>query len=548
MRSATLQTFTKTLRAGARAALSHLPGQRPGAVVVELSGAIAPRAERPRFFGLPLRPPGQRAAPSLESLGEALDALAAAPWVTRVVLRFEGMSADSATAYALRRRVEALREAGKHVVAYLSEIEWTSYYVATAASEIVAPPSADLALRGLGVSVTFLRDALAKVGVRFEKLAIDEYKNAFDGLTRSEMSAAHREQLEALLDGFLAHYTAAIAARRGLTAERVREILDLGLTSAEQARAEKLLDRVAYEDEVITADHKTYGEVARALGARVPPLSKRVALITLTGTIVTGRSRGLPLPFPGAGGRTAGSETLARALRAAAADPATAAVVFLVDSGGGSALASDLIAREVKRLRDRKPVVGVMGAVAASGGYYVLAPATRIIAAPTTITGSIGVITGKMVLADLFERAGVRAERVERGRYAFLLDPSRPLGDDERALLTRANHEIYERFLAAVAEGRKLDRDRVHELGRGRVWSGAAAHERGLVDELGDLDTALARARELGGLPEGAPVWEVPAPEELVLPSADPEAMVRAFLPLARETSWVLLPARFRVG
>ena len=548
MRSASIQTFAKTLRAGARAALSHLPGARPSAVVVELSGAVVPRTERPRFFGLPIRPPGQRAAPSLESIGEALDALAAAPWVSRVVFRFEGMSADPATAFALRRRIEALGAAGKQTVAWLSEVEWTSYYVASACAEIVAPPSADIGLRGLGVSITFLRDALDKIGVRFEKLAIDEYKNAFDGLSRSEMSPHHREQLEALLDGFLAHYTGAIAARRGLTPERVREIVDLGITSAEQARAEKLLDRVAYEDEVIGPDHRAYREAARFLGARVPALGKRIALVTLNGTIITGRSRGLPLPVPGAGGRTAGSETLARALRAAASDPSTAAVVFLVDSGGGSALASDLIAREVKRLAEKKPVVGLMGAIAASGGYYVLAPATQIIAAPTTITGSIGVITGKVVLADLFARAGVRAERVERGRYALLLDPSRPLGDEDRALLARSNQEIYERFLATVAEGRKLSRDRVNEIGRGRIWSGAAAKERGLVDELGDLDTALALARKLGGLPEGAPVWEVPAPEEMVLPSADPDAMVRALLPLARETSWVLLPARFRVG
>jgi protease-4 len=419
--------------------------------------------------------------------------------------------------------------------------------VASATKEIVAPESAEIGLRGLGLSVTFMRDALAKVGVRFEKLAIDEYKNAFDTLVRQEMSPAQREQLEALLDRFYQHYTSAIAEGRGLSAERVRALLDEGITSAPRAQAEKLIDHLAYEDEVIASDHRTLAETRRFLGARTPGLGKRVALITLAGTIVTGRSRSMPLPLPGAGGRTAGSETLVRALRAAGSDKATAAVVLFVDSGGGSALASDLIWREVRRLRDQKPVVAVMGSMAASGGYYVLAPATRVIAAPTTITGSIGVLTGKLVLEDLFARVGLHAEEVRRGRYALMYDPARPLGDEERELLRRANEEIYDRFVARVAEGRRLSTERVRELAKGRIWSGADALDRGLVDELGDLETGFARARELANLGPDAPIWDVPAPEEMVLPSGDAEAMVEALVPLARETSWLLLPVRLRV-
>jgi protease-4 len=543
--AATLQTAAHAARALAKNIAARLPGARPAAVVVELTGHVVPRAERPRFFGLPI--PGRAPAPSLEHLEGDLDALARAPWVKRVVLRIEGLRADPATAYALRRRVAALRASGKETIALLTHLDWTAYYVASAAGQIIAPESAEVGLRGLGVSITFMRDALAKIGVRFEKLAIDEYKNAFDNFVRQEMSPAQREQLEALLDRFEAHYVGAVAEARGLSYERVREIVDQGISPAERARAEKLLDRVAYEDEVIDSEHRLLSDVKRFLGARVPALGgRRVALVALTGGIITGKSRRVPIG--GMGGHTAGSETLVRALRAAGADRATAAVALFVDSGGGSALASDLIGREVKRLRDKKPVVAVMGAVAASGGYYVLTHATRVIAAPTTITGSIGVLTGKLVLEDLYARWGLNAERVQRGKFALMQDPSRAYSEAERELLGRDNREVYDRFVARVAEGRRLTPERVNEIGRGRIWAGADALTIGLVDELGDLGTGIERARELGGLGPDAPVWDVPEPEELLLPSGDPDAFLASVGPVVNETSWLVLPARLRIG
>jgi protease-4 len=543
-----LQTALHSLRASAQNLLSHLPGERPSWVVVELAGHVTPRPERPRFLGLPITLPGQHRPPALEDLEDTLDALARAPWLRGVVLRFEALRADPATAYALRRRIAALRAAGKRTVAYLTQLDGTGYYVASAAAELCAPESAEIGLHGLGLSMTFMRDALARLGVRFEKLAVDEYKNAFDNLVRQEMSPAHREQLEVLLERFEAHSHAAIAESRGLTPAAVRALVDEGITSAARARAAGLLDRVAYEDEVVGADHKPVAEVRRFLGARPQALGgKRVAVVSLTGGIMTGASKRFPVPMPPLGGSTAGSETLVGALRNAGADERTAAVVLFVDSGGGSALASDLIGREVRRVKEKKPVVAVMGAVAASGGYYVLTHATRVIAAPTTITGSIGVLTGKLVLEDLYARWGLNAEQLSRGRYALLHDPARGLTDDERALLRRSNDEIYDRFVTRVADGRGLTKERVNELGRGRIWAGTDALANGLVDELGDLATGIARAKELAGLGPDAPVWDVPAPEELVLPGGDAEAMVAALAPLVRETSWLLLPMRLRL-
>jgi protease-4 len=537
----------RTLQAAARNALTHLPGERPAWVVVELGGHLAPRPERPRFLGLPIPPPGFVHRPSLPELTTTLDALARAPWLTGVLFRMEAFQADPATAFALRRAVVALRASGKRTVAYLTQLDWTGYYVASAAHEIVAPECADIELRGLGLSMTFMRDALAKAGIRFEKLAIDEYKNAFDNLVRQEMSPHHREQLEVLLERFEAHYTEAIGEGRGLAPAAVRALVDEGLTSAQRALDAKLVDRLAYEDEIVGPTHKALGEAARFLTTRVPPMrGGRVAVVSLTGNILTGKSRRLPAPI---GGKTAGSETLVRALRRALEDKSTRAVVLFVDSGGGSALASDLIGREVRRVREHKPVVAVMGAVAASGGYYVLTHASRVVAAPTTITGSIGVITGKLVVDELFARWGLNAQQVRRGRYALLLDPATPLSDDERALLQRHNQEVYDRFVSRVADGRHLSVERVREIARGRIWSGSDALTHGLVDELGDLSTGIQRAKELGGLGPNAPVWDVEAPDEHLLPTpADAASVMAVVRPMLRETSWAILPAWLRIG
>ncbi len=545
-RLAALQTAVQAARAGARNALSHLPGERPPWVVVELSGVIVPRAERPRFFGLPVPIPvqGLHPRPSLEQITADLEALARAPWLTGVVFHIDALHVDPATAFALRQAIGALA-AAKRTMAYLTQIDLTGYYVASATAEIVVPESADVGLRGLGLSITFMRDALARFGVRFEKLAIDEYKNAFDTLVRQEMSPAHREQLEALLDRFVEHYAGAIGASRRLSPDTFRALIDEGITSAARAKEAGLVDRLAYEDEIVGDKHRPLAEAKRFLGARVPSIAGgRIAVVSLTGGIVPGKSRRFPM-----GGPIAGAETLVRALRAAAKDKQTRAVVFFVDSGGGSALASDLIWREVARIRDKKPIVAVMGAVAASGGYYVLTHATRVIAAPTTVTGSIGVLTGKLVAEDFFSRWGLHAEQIRRGRFALLLDPSKPLGEEDRALLRRANHEIYDRFVAKVADGRHLSIEKVREIARGRVWAGTDALSHGLVDELGDLETGIARARELAGLGPGAPVWNVEAPDEPVLPASLDEASLAAIAaPVLRETSWMVLPARFRIG
>ncbi|MEJ7730382.1 MAG: signal peptide peptidase SppA [Polyangiaceae bacterium] len=415
--------------------------------------------------------------------------------------------------------------------------------MASAAETVVVPESADIWLHGMAVSTVFFRDTLAKLGLRFEKLAIAEYKNAFDELVRQEMSQPQREQLEALLESMFSSWVEDVAQSRHLSAEAVRAAVDEGVTSATRARELGLIDRVAYEDEVLEEKAVTLDEAAQSLPVTTPMSRKRVAVVSLLGGIIVGQSRRSPTPVPVVGGVMAGSETIIRCLRAAAEDDSTAAVVLHVDSGGGSALASDLIWREVARLRAKKPVVGVMEGVAASGGYYVLAGCNRIVAAPQTITGSIGVLTGKLVLEGAYEKLGANPQLLSRGKFGLLFNPAHGFSTEERALMERYGREVYERFVARVAEGRSLTRERVDEIGRGRVWTGRDALTVGLVDELGDVETAVDRACELGGLAAGAPTWNVRAPAQMLLPTRnDPTTWQRTLGVLLEERALLLAP------
>ncbi|MBI3997915.1 MAG: signal peptide peptidase SppA [Armatimonadetes bacterium] len=259
-----------------------------------------------------------------------------------------------------------------------------------------------------------------------------------------------------------------------------------------------------------------------------------IGVVELIGGIVTGESRDVPAPLPFVGGRFAGAETVARAFRAAERHPGVRAVVFHVDSRGGSALASDQIWREVERIKGKKPVVAFMGNVAGSGGYYVSCGASRIIAQPATITGSIGVITGKMTAQGLFARLGLNREVVARGEAATIESGFRPFTPEQLERVRREMHAAYRRFVAKVGAGRGKPEADVEAIARGRVWTGRQALERGLVDELGDFTLAVRRAREMAGLPATAPVRTVTIspPQAAGVPSSARPTVVPAGAPL----------------
>lgn len=472
----------------------------PTWVVVDLTGPYPERAPTQPLQALMNR------TESLEALQKRAEALAKAGWLHGVLVRISEFTAGPATAHAIRGILKRLGE-HKRVVAHVPQLTMTTLIAASGAQEITAPESADVMLSGFAVEPTFLGAFLKKQGIEFENLRIKEYKAALTRFSEDQMDDHNREQLQAYLDAAEAAWVRDLAEGRGVTEDVARGWLDADFTSAQAMLDAGLLTKVAYEDELVGPGTRPLAAVIDLLGAQFDrPNAKadRIAVVPVVGTIVTGKSRNNPVPLPLLGGPQAGSDTVVAALKRAKADKTTKAIVVYVNSGGGSALASDLMHREI--VTSEKPVVVVMGEYAASGGYYLAAGADRIIASPYTVTGSIGVVSGKPVMQKFNERHGFKPEGVGR-ESALKYSASRPFTGEQRAQMHRGIQEIYDRFITRVAEGRGLSKERVNEIGRGRIWAGVDGLKLGLVDELGDLHTALQRAAELAGLSYDAPVW-----------------------------------------
>lgn len=454
--------------------------------------------------------------------------------VKGIVLTVPPLLTGWATARGLREILLGLRAAGKQVVVHLPRGGGNrEIYVATAADRVIVSPQGTLIALGLSIESRYLRPLLDKLGVGVEAYGRGEYKTAAEPMVRESMSEPQREQLTALLETIDRELVAAIASRRGGDEDEARSFLARGILRGEQAVAAGIADEVAYEDELPArlgcgpkerpaagARYLAYKE-ARFFG----PLRRRpyVAVVEIKGVIAD--------QSPGLGGRGAFLEPVVAALRTARADPRAVGVVLHVDSPGGSATASDLIHREIVRLREKKPVVAYFGEVAASGGYYVGAPASAIVAQPTTITGSIGVISAKVVARQLLDMVGVRTETLRMSPHADMFSPNRELAPEERELLAREIDGFYDAFVAVVAAGRGKSVEEVDELARGRVWSGRDARDRGLVDRLGGFDAALDEVR---GRIEGSESFRrglrpvVVHPRRLDVPPAEPAEQAAA--------------------
>jgi protease-4 len=464
------------------------------------------------------------------------------------------------------------------LVAWLPGAGNLDYYLASACDEIIVPPSGHLNVIGVQIESMFFKDALAMVGIEADFESIAEYKTTPDIFRRSTISEPHREMLETIAESVFEEVVCAISEGRGLDPAEVRRLIDrMPLTAAEAVEA-GLIDAVLYEDELpahiqpekdsrsvsnaTTAPLLTWREAARWL--RVPvkwTTRQRIGVVSVQGMLVPGRSRRIPVPVPiplPFVEAQAGAETIVQALRLAEADKRIAAVILSVDTPGGSMVASDLIWREVNRLRQRKPVVVLMGRQAASGGYYISAPANHIVARPTTLTGSIGIWGGKFSLAGLYERLGVGRATIRRGAMSGIYSEAAPFSDEERARIRHSLSEGYTLFKSRVAQGRGMSDVRVEEVARGRVWTGAQANEIGLVDELGGFETALVRAKELAGLDveQEYTLAQVRPPRHTLFPppfsgeterDSGPGAMLDAAWSLARERIWALAPWTVRI-
>ncbi len=449
--------------------------------------------------------------------------------IAAVVLRIRDLGLGRGKLHELRTEIAALRATGKRVVAEFESAAGVDYLAACACDEIMMPESGVVMIPGVRAEVTFYQGLLEKLGIEAEMMQVGDFKGTAEPYTRRSMSPQFRAHYESLLDDVFDQMIEMIAEDRDLTAERVRELIDQGLFSPQDAKAAGLIDHVGYPDELA-------GRLAASLGSESVELvvnygkkqvdndfsgmlgmmklfemmmggkptqrkssRKKLAIVHAAGTIVSGKST---IDF--LSGQAMGSDTIVKAIQQAEADSSVAAIVLRIDSPGGSSLASDLIWRAVDKCE--KPVIASMGDVAASGGYYIAMGCDAIYAEPGTVTGSIGVVGGKLAFDGLMEKVGVTTEVISRGKNSGLLSMSAPFSESERHAFKKNMEEVYRQFVAKAAAGRGVSAAEIEKLAGGRVWTGRQAQQHGLVDKIGTLSDALAAAKLAAGLEADEPI------------------------------------------
>ena len=453
--------------------------------------------------------------PRLRDVLDALQRAAADDHVLALVGHISTGAAGLGQTQELRDAVISFRAGGKKAVAFGEAFGEAgpgngAYYLATAFDEIYLQPSGDVGLTGLMAESPFVKGTLDKLGIVPRFSARGEYKTAVNMFTERRFTEAHRVATSRIVASQFGQIVRGVSSARKLAEADVRAIVDRAPLSAQQALEAHLVDGLAYRDEVYAkleggGEKPTRMSLLRYLGRAGPPPENgdTVALIHGVGTVQRGKSGIDPL----SGDVSMGSDTVSAAFRSAVEDSDVKAILFRIDSPGGSYVASDTIWREVSRARAAgKPVIVSMGNVAASGGYFVAMPADRIVAQPGTITGSIGVFSGKMLLPAFWEKLGVTWDEVHTGTNATMWSSLLDFSPSERARFDAELDRVYDDFTTKAAEGRKLPKERVREIAQGRVWTGEDALGIGLVDALGGYGEALRLVRETLGLAPDAPL------------------------------------------
>jgi protease-4 len=435
--------------------------------------------------------------------------------VKAVVLTLGRVDAGWAKLAELRDDIASFRKSGKPFVVFMRAPRTREYYLASAGEKLFIAPEDMVDVKGLRAEMMFFKNALNKVGVEVQVEHVGRFKDAGDMFTNTQMSPESREATSLLLDGIYNEFVQAAAGARKRSPQEIQAVIDEGPFTARQAAAKGLVDGLKYEDQVYgeLKDRLKQGEVKRMgfreyLRAIGPDRDgKRIAFIVGEGAIVRGSGSDAMGTDEGFS-----SGAFIRMLRSVVDDRNIAGVILRVDSPGGDAFASDEILREVRLLRQKKPMVISMSDAAASGGYYVSMTGDPIVAYPSTITGSIGVVYGKLNLRGLYDKLGIQKETITRGRNAAIDSDYGPLSPEARAKLQTGLQEFYREFVNKVAESRKRKYEDVEPLAQGRVWLGMHAKDRGLVDELGGLDKAIDMIRKRAGLKPGESVRLVPYP------------------------------------
>lgn len=442
---------------------------------------------------------------TLAEVTSALRDAAEDPSVAGLFVSIDLGPSRPAAVQELADAIRDFRAGGKFAVAYAETFagNW-GYYLASAFDQVVLLPGGSIDVTGFGLETNFYAKALDKAGLQAQVFRRHDFKDAYDQLGEGAMRAPAKKAKKALYDSLHGQLVAGIAAGRTLDEATVSELIDQAPLLDQEALDGGLVDRVAHRDEAIElAKSKAHPKAKlRYLDDYSKQFKRKakgspIALITASGTMLRRGSN------PIAGSSPMRGDKVSAILRKALDDKKVKAVVLRVDTPGGEAIAGEMISREIERLRKAgKPVVVSMGGVAASGGYWISAPADRIVAQPTTITGSIGVLSMQPVAGRLKKRLGIKTEEFSTARHANLRSVNRPPTPSELERIDASLDDIYERFVDLVATGRKMTHETVHEHARGRAWTGVDAQKVGLVDELGGLPVALRIAKELAGIPD----------------------------------------------
>lgn len=470
--------------------------EKGSTLVLRLEGSIAEKAGPDMPFGFL----GGAAAPTVTDVWKSLKMAAVDPKIKAVVLMPRGLSVGWAKLQEIRSSLVAYKASGKPLFVFLRAPRTPEYYLATAADRIHMVPEDYLDMKGLRAEITYYKGAFDKLGVKMEAEHAGKYKDALDSFTRTNMTPESREALDLLLDGLFAHLTDTIGTARKKPAEQIRKLLDDGPFLADQAVAAGLVDALSFEDQFFDEVKKQIGGEVKRVGlseyshSKVEGVEgrKKIAMIVGDGAIVRGASAANPLEEES----QITVAQMAKLFRQVGEDSSIDGVILRVDSPGGDAVASDEILREAKLLSQKKPMVISMSDVAASGGYYISMTGDPVIAYPNTITGSIGVIYGKVNLKGLYDKLGLTKDVVRRGRNASIDSEYYELDEAGRKKLRDGVESVYKTFVGIVAESRKKNFEQVHEVAQGRVWLGEHAKQRQLVDEMGGLDKAIELVKQ----------------------------------------------------
>ncbi len=513
---------------------------------LELTGSYPEGAQSPPLFS--------QTTDSLATIVERLDKAADDRKISGVILHIDEATIGRGKLNDIRQAIGRVRAADKKVFAWIDEGGSAEYQIATACDQIFMPESATLMLTGLRAEISFYKNLFDKAGLQADMLRVGAFKSAAEPYTRTEMSPEFRQEMEEIIGDFYEQMITMIAESRKLDAKAVEAAIDAGPLSAPEAQQLGLIDQVAYEDQLIKAVEEQHPDadvkLSKKYGKKKVELDfslfgfqqtmnllmgiepkrhsrkPKIAVIYATGAIKSGRSeQGL------FGGQSLGSETLIKAIREVREDETVKGVVLRVDSPGGSALASDLMWRELELLE--VPFFVSMGDTAASGGYYISMGADRIFAEPGTLTGSIGVVGGKIAVGGLFDKVGVTTSVISRGKNSGVFSINEGFTDSEREAMVKLLNTVYEQFTGKAAKGRGMKLERLKELAGGRVYTGSQALKVGLVDELGTLSDTIAAVKVKAGYKadeklELKVLPKPPNPLEALLGPLDPEAQSRA--------------------